>query len=238
MKRLFLMLLCGVALLAQDTVSRIVKVKYIPPESAIAVLNVLAGKQVRWQPDGRLRIIALNGPADLVNALEEAIQKLDVPPPAVRNVELTFHMLLAAPLGEAPPISQELAGVATQLRNVFGVKSVRLLETAVLRGREGSGGQMNGTMTTPTKLDVNATFELRYSGTQVSAGDKGQNIRIDNLRFQAKVPHAVGNNFQFSDAAMSTDIDVREGQKVVVGKSSIDSASQSLFLVVTAKVVD
>ena len=34
------------------------------------------------------------------------------------------------------------------------------------------------------------------------------------------------------------DIDVREGQKVVVGKLSIDNASQSIFLVVTAKVVD
>jgi hypothetical protein len=238
MKRLFLMLLCGVALLAQDTVSRIVKVKHINPESATMILNVLAGKQVHWQPDAQMKIIALNGPSDLVKALEEAIQKLDVPQPVVRNVELTFHMLLAAPQGDSAAVPPELAGVATQLRNVFGLKSLRVLETAVLRGREGNGGQMSGVMSMPAKVEANATFELRYSKMQVSSSEKGQNIRIDNLRFLAKVPHAAGNGFQFSDAAMNTDIDVREGQKVVVGKSSIDAAAQSLFLVVTAKVVD
>ena len=181
----------------------------------------------------------MNGPGELVAAMEEAIKKLDVPVPPAKNIELTFHMLLASPQGESPAIAPELAGVVQQLRNVFGLKSVRVLETAVLRGREGNGGETNGVMSPPTKVDAPASYGLRYSRMYVSAGEKGPNIRINELRFWAKMPIAnAAGGIQFMEAGMNTDVDIREGQKVVVGKTSIDTAAQSIFLVVTAKVVD
>ena len=37
---------------------------------------------------------------------------------------------------------------------------------------------------------------------------------------------------------MSNSFDVREGQKVVVGKSKLDGADSDLILVVSAKVLD
>ena len=39
-------------------------------------------------------------------------------------------------------------------------------------------------------------------------------------------------------AGITTDIDVREGQKVVVGKANIDNSDNALILILTAKVVD
>lgn len=239
MKRLLLTLLCAVALFGQESVSRVVQLKNIHADSVSAVLHVLSANKVHWKGDANIRVIALNGPPELVEAIEAAIKKLDVPAPAAKNIELTFHMLLASPQGESPAIAPELAGVAQQLRNVFGLKSVRVLETAVLRGREGKGGETQGIMSAPVKADVPATYALRYINSAVSAGDKGPNIRIDVLRFNARIPIAnSGGGFQYHEAIISTDVDIREGQKVVVGKTSIDSASQSIFLVVTAKVVD
>ena len=38
--------------------------------------------------------------------------------------------------------------------------------------------------------------------------------------------------------SLETDIDVKEGQKVVVGKANLGNAGGSLILVVTAKVMD
>jgi hypothetical protein len=38
--------------------------------------------------------------------------------------------------------------------------------------------------------------------------------------------------------SIATDIDIREGQKVVVGKTSMDGSDNHLILVVTAEVVD
>ena len=248
MKRILLTLLCTATLFAQE-VSRVVQLKNINADHTVSILETFSSGKVRWKTDGRLGIVALQGPTDLVDAMEAAIKKLDVPrspppplppPPPTKNIEVTFHLLLASPQGEATAVSPDLAGVVQQLRNVFGLKSVRVLETAVLRGREYKGAQTSGIMAPPGKVDIHATYSIRYQNAVVSAGEKGASIRLDNLGFNAKIPLSQGalNNVQFYDASISTDVDVREGQKVVVGKSSVDSGSQSIFLVVTAKVVD
>ena len=141
--------------------------------------------------------------------------------------------------GESPAIPADLAGVVQQLRNVFGLKSVRVLETAVLRGRDGKGGLTTGIMAPPGKVDAPAIYLIGYDRAEVSTSEKGANVRIDKLRFNARLPSATGaGGVQFYESSINTDVDIREGQKVVVGKTSIDNAAQSIFLVVTAKVVD
>jgi hypothetical protein len=238
MKRILGLILCAAALVAQEPVSRVLMMKYINPERAIPVLCVLAGKQVRWQADSQMKLIVMSGPGELVKALEEAIQKLDVPPPVEKNVELTFHLLLGTAQAESISVPPDLGGVATQLRSVFGFKSVRVLETSVLRGREGRQLEAKGLVPTSSKLAETAPYGISVKSVAVNAGEKGAAIRLDGLRFNAQFPIGTPSAIQFQPVGISTDLDVREGQKVVVGKASIDGASQSIFLVVTAKVVD
>jgi hypothetical protein len=238
MKSLLLTLLCAAVLFGQESVSRIVKLKHVNPDSLFSVLGVLAGKQVRWQPDAKMRIIALNGPASSLDALEEAIHRLDVPQPVEKNVELTFHLLLGTAQAESISVPPDLGGVATQLRSVFGFKSLRVLETSVLRGREGRPMEANGLTPAVSKLAETAPYGITLKSVAVTAGEKGATIRLDGLRFSARIPVGTPSAIQFQPVGISTDLDVREGQKVVVGKASIDGASQSIFLVVTAKVVD
>ena len=156
MKRLLITLLCSAALFAQEQISRVVQLRHIPPGSVQVVLSILSAGKVNFQSDPNAKYVAMHGPLELVDAMEAAIKKLDVPAPAIKNIELTFHMLLASPQGESQAIAPELAGVAQQLRNVFGLKSIRVLETAVLRGREGKGGLTTG--------DNGATRKSRCSG--------------------------------------------------------------------------
>ena len=42
----------------------------------------------------------------------------------------------------------------------------------------------------------------------------------------------------YSISTISTDIDAGEGQKIVVGKSSINGFEDALILVITAKIVE
>jgi hypothetical protein len=155
-----------------------------------------------------------------------------------KNVELTFHLLLGTAQAESISVPPDLGGVATQLRSVFGFKSVRVLETSVLRGREGRQLEAKGLVPTSSKLAETAPYGISVKSVAVNAGEKGAAIRLDGLRFNAQFPIGTPSAIQFQPVGISTDLDVREGQKVVVGKASIDGASQSIFLVVTAKVVD
>lgn len=45
-------------------------------------------------------------------------------------------------------------------------------------------------------------------------------------------------DWQYQEVHISTSIDIREGQKVVVGKANIDNADNALILVLTAKVIE
>lgn len=192
MKSLLLTLICAVALFAQESVSRMVKLKHVNPDSLFTVLNVLAGKQVRWQPDAQL----LNGPASLLDPLEDAIHKLDVPQPAIRNVELTFQMLLAAPQGESQAVPADLNSVVTQLRSVFGFRSFRLMESTVVRAREGKRVETKGIMASVTKADMNALYGITVSNIAITPSEKGSSIRLDGLHFSARLPNASGTVLQ------------------------------------------
>ena len=199
----------------------------------------LANK-VHWKGDANIRVIALNGPPDLVEAMEAAIGKLDVPAPVAKNIELTFHMLLASTQGDSPSIPPDLAGVAQQLRNVFGLKSIRVLETAVMRGRVGHLMETSGFVALPVKVDATPKYYISLNSVATSLNDKALMVRIDKLQFRVSIPslNTGGQGLTHDSLSINTNVDVREGQKVVVGKSGLDATSQSVFLVVSAKVVD
>lgn len=236
MKRLLVVLMLGVGLFGQETASRLVQMKNSIPEGSMVLLNVLAGKQVRWHIDPQTKMLAMSGPADLLNAMEAAVKQLDVPQPVGKNVELTFHMLLASGQADGGAVPTELNGVATQLRKVFGVKALQVLETVVLRGRPGTLQEVKGQVTHPSKPNLNAVYIIQVRGVSLSRGEKETSMRLDGLRFIFKTQAAPTN--VFSESAIQTELDVREGQHVVVGKTNIDNANQPVFLVVTAKVVD
>lgn len=240
MKRLLLTLLCAAALFGQEQVSRVVQLKHIHPDGTHAVLDILAAGKVRWRTDTVLKIIAMNGPAELVEAMEAAIKKLDVPPPAIRNIELTFNILAAGTQVGTDTVPPDLAGVVQQLGKVFGLKSFRLLETAVLRGREGRPMESSGVLPVPVKVDASPRYFLRFQKVSTSPAEKGLLIRIDGLDFSVSIPvlKVGGQGLDYVSAGIKTDVDVREGQRVVVGKSSFDTTGQSVFLVVSAKVLD
>jgi hypothetical protein len=98
--------------------------------------------------------------------------------------------------------------------------------------------EANGLVPAASKLADASPYVISVRSAVVNPAEKGAMIRLEGLRFNARVPTGTPAAIQFQTVGVSTDLDVREGQKVVVGKSSIDGAAQSLFLVVTAKVVD
>ena len=240
MKRLLITLLCAAALFAQEQVSRVVQLRHIPPGSVQVVLSILSAGKVNFQSDPNVNYIAMRGPLEFVDAMEAAIKKLDVPPPAIRNIELTFNILAAGTQAGTDTVPPDLAGVVQQLGKVFGLKSFRLLETAVLRGREGRPMESSGVLPVPVKVDSSPRYFLRFQKVSTSPAEKGLLIRIDGLDFNVSIPvlKVGGQGLDYLSAGIKTDVDVREGQRVVVGKSSFDTTGQSVFLVVSAKVLD
>ena len=67
----------------------------------------------------------------------------------------------------------------------------------------------------------------------------GAMIRLDRLHAGLRIPtRARDGKSTYIDTGVTTEVvDVKEGQKLVVGRSSLDGPGKALFLVLIAKIV-
>ena len=145
------------------------------------------------------------------------------------NLELTVYLVSgfgqpqAASKDEVP---QDLAATLQQLRSVFAYKSYKLLEAITLRGRNFSGSEVAG------ELPDGKYYDFRYVRARISA-ETPHMVHLDSLRLEISWSRARKDQM----ALVSTDLDVREGQKTVVGKSAV-AGTDALFLVIVPKVIE
>jgi len=215
-------------------IRKIVAIKYADVAQLASILKPLG------TADGNrdMKVITIGGSPEAVAAMEDAIKRLDVPPAPVENIELTAYLLVASGQDGTKKTPTELDGVIKQLRGVFPYQGYRLMDTLMVRCRNGRDGVVNGIA--PSEADdVNKTiYELRFRSVTLIPDNTGKRIRVDGLRLGAKIPIRTSSGSTYIDTAINTELDIREGQKVVVGKATVDSSNNALFLVLTARVVD
>jgi len=211
-----------------EEIRKIVTVKYIDPN---AVVNLLRDFNVGTRADTRLKVVALSGRRANVTVAEEAIKQLDVPSAGQKDIDLTVYFVVGSDQApEGSPIPADLQGTIATLKSTFPYKAYYQLDALSLRTRSGVGanttGQLSGGRLT--------TFRVNSASTE---GD-GSMIRLDNLHAGLRVPASVDGKSTYLDTGIYTDVlDIKEGQKLVVGRSSLDGPTKALFLILIAKVV-
>lgn len=231
--------LLAVTLSAQEPKQRIQKVfdvKYADVKELSNVLAVSNDLNVRFNE--HFKTISLYGTAETIATAEELIKRFDTQRPVVRtsnrNVELTLYILVAAPKGTAgEAVPTDLEPVVKQLKSTFGYNDFRLLDSAFIRAQEGSSVSTDGNTATPNPEMPAAQggYELRINrAIRVTPDEKGSRIRLDAFTFRLKVAGSFVN--------FNTDVDIREGQKVVIGKARGDASAGAYILVLSARVVD
>ena len=221
-------------MLAQDS-ANIIKVVHVRYARAEAVKDLIGGSLYVYANNG-LKALVLKGNAASVAAAEEAVKELDVPAVSelARNVEITVYVVGAGakgPVENAAP--RELEPVFRQLKAVFPYSAYELLDSTIIRCREGrqagSGGLLKNFPTAQTGF-LNR-YNIAFNLGERPESDSDRTVHFDRFNFSTGVPN--------SDIRVSVDtnLDVQEGQKVVVGNTNIDGGNSALFVVVSAKFV-
>jgi hypothetical protein len=172
-------------------------------------------------------------------AIEEAIQRLDVPSAAAKNIEMTAYLLIGGDSAGTEPsaMPKELDSVVTQLKNAFAFKSYRLLDILALRTRVGQHASTSS-VGRPIQIGTNSpapTTQFRINSAGI--GSDETTIRIDGLNLDSRIPvQSSPGQYGFSSVGLSADVDIKQGQKVVIGRVSV--AESALFVVLTAQVVN
>ena len=223
-------------------ITKLVTLRNVEPR---AIQNMVSMFGVRINSNDQMKTMSVTGQAEQVAAAEAAIKQLDVAP---KNIELTVYFVVggdqAAMGGGAVP--QELRDVVTQLKGAFTFKEYRMLDTLTLRTRAGSSAETSGILNTgnPPRMSL---FSIRNT----TLSEDGTTIRIDRMHAGLRIPYtrregvaadakgaaSAQKSVEYINSGIDQDVDVKEGQKVVVGRSSLEGPQQALFLVLTAHVI-
>jgi hypothetical protein len=205
------------------------------------------GIPARTSPE--LGLMILTGAPDVVAAAAEAIRKYDVarerkPKSPARNVELTAELVFARADGDAAPVGSALAPVIEQLKSTFSYKRYELVDTLTLRVKDDAAADSSGVLPALSSGVAGKTFyALRANRVHIEGPTGTATVTLNPITFKIEAPFpsdipSTAPAVQRRENILSTTTDVREGQKVVLGKAAVDGSGNALILVLTAKVVE
>lgn len=218
--------------------NRVFEVKHRDPDSLLSVLKLLTSghKGSSVSSNSTFKTITVRDFPENIASIEDALKRLDTPEAPRPDIELRMHVLLASNAEGLPGATPaDLKDVVTQLQSTLNFKNYQLLTTVVQRTKESLGYQ-------PEFLRGSGATEVATPG-----GEKrtyNYEYRANSLSLVANTPNTMSvqlGGFQFeiggegSGARIRSDVGLREGEKVVVGTSSLKD--KALILVLSAKLI-
>jgi type II secretory pathway component GspD/PulD (secretin) len=243
MKRLLVILATATCLMAQRA-SEIVPVKYQQASVIHKLISPMFTSNTSSNFDDQLKVITLSGPPEVVEMLVNNIHRLDVAP-STKSVELTIQLLIGSETDGKVP--DELAATVKQLKATFPFKGYRLFDTIVVRSMDGKGADSAGALSTEDlpKETPGSTYQMHFTKAEVEGEGATRSVSVIGFKFGTRYAYQSGvmqpglaaPSFQWSyaDAGLNADLSIREGQRVVIGKT-VGNAKEPLFIVVSAKV--
>jgi hypothetical protein len=220
--------------------SKVFEVKYRDPASLALVLRQLGSgfKGASLSASPEFKTLTVRDFPENLATIEEALKRLDVPAPPRPNIELHMHVLVASNTsadagGTTTQVPAELRDVLTQVRETLSYRNYELATSVIQRLTE-------------------TTRDFRGKGTaEVSGGQPATKIALPYEYIISSVslvqnptgaPTVQIKEFAFltlSDkdrAQVQTALNLRDGEKVVVGTATI--RERALIIVLTAKLVN
>ncbi len=215
-----------VAPVGPQPVTRVFEIRHLRAEGFVSTLELFPAE---IQANNELRTLTVRANPDIVSAIEDVIESMDVPAvePPIRAVDVTAYILSPDPDGSGNSVPPHLQNLAEQLRNTFAYDGMRLIDTILIRGFNNSGVMVNGMTTLPSvanDANISASYRFRGQFRVFERDDSSLTLRIDRLSADFNIP--VGS------VRIQTSVDIPAGAQVVVGKTS--TGDGALFLVMTA----
>lgn len=214
----------------EERTTKLVRLKYVDPE---AIRGMISQFGVTAMPNSPMKAMTLSGLPAQIAAAEAALQQLDVAP---KNIELVAYFVVGSdkPNLAGSPVPQEIRDVIGQLKTTFTFKDYRMLDVLTLRTRAGSSAESSGILETGSSTPRLSMFSVRNA----TVSEDGTTVRLDRMHAGVRIPiFSQGAKTEYLNTGIDQDIDVKEGQKVVVGRASLEGPEKALFLILMAKVM-
>jgi hypothetical protein len=214
-------------------------------------VHVLDGMGLTIKTSGNIAVIT--GPQERVDTADAILKQLDVPPPPPvplgvrKDIQLTAYMIIASPaVVEGTPVPKDLDSALSQVSSVFPYKSFNLFDAVVLRMVEGEGrfanrGHVSGALPYILKTFASGgSYDLSLASIGLTSAPPANLLRLNSFSLKLFINAGLDREGKEKTQTVNVDtnIDMKEGQKIVVGKANIDGSENALIVILTAKVMD
>jgi len=250
MKRLvtIILLLISTVAFGQQTVNRDLKSKVFTIQNRdprlIAAAVKLLGSGVAFADmnvNVELKTITVRDFPENIAAIEDAIKRLDQPAEPAPDIELRISVLIGSktPL-TAASVPEDLMPVVKQLESALRYSHYGLMTSAVQRTK--AGGIVEGSgVADSTLLGITASatrpimWTYRLHGVTVDPSSARTTVSTESFNFSMRVPITVNDkDIQYQSVGFETPVSVKEGEKVVIGTTTM--RDKALIVVLTATV--
>lgn len=225
--------------------SRVFEIKYRDPAALVKVLSPLGssvkGKAISYNSE--FKTVSVRDFPQNIAVMEEAIRRLDVPQPARPVIEFHVHILVATntattAAGQYPP---ELVDVIKQLQSTLNYRNYSLMSSQVLRYGGGASPLTNkGVAELRLSRDTpgsNNPIFYDYRLENVAWDESVKQAQVGVFSFVMRIPLIAGStqSLQYENIGFNTPVSLREGEKVVVGTTSMED--KGIVVVITTNLI-
>jgi Bacterial type II/III secretion system short domain len=197
----------------------------------VADLLGLMGFVIRG--DNGMHAVVVRGTAERQAEAQRLINELDQPRAGAgeQDIETTVYVVAASDgPGSGAQLPSPMEPVVKQLRALFTYSSYQVLGTILMRSRDEQHAGTTGLLKNQQTGSDHKALRC-YLNYRASVDQRRQIVHLDDFQFKVDSSGAWTADFV-------TSLDLREGQKVVVGKNNIDDGSSAIFAIVMARIPD
>ena len=225
---------------------KVFEIKHRDPDTLLNVLRPLGSgfKGATISTNNQFKTVTVRDFPENIAAIEEAIKRLDTPETPSPDIEFTVHIMIASNSDmSGSELSPELAPVVRQLQSTLRYKNYVQMTSAIHRGKEGSNPASNTGIAESKLLGVTTPqgnpifYNYSLSRIVLDGPTTSPKVQVGQFQFSMRAPLVMGNDgtIAYENIGFTTPVAVREGEKVVVGTTSM--GDKGLIVVLSAKVL-
>lgn len=211
--------------------TELVRLKYFSGGRMAGLINTYLSRDGRTEPGPNEKIIVISDYPENIERILQAIRQVDVKP---ADLQFTVQLILGTDTEEKGGEALPNDPIIKELRNLLKYQSYSLLDTSLIRAMDNSDSQV--------RMGEKAEFEF-WIRPKVIKDEKTSliqmEVRLRRIFIASMPPNATSAKPEYiTTDLIGTTLNIKPGDKTVVGVSKLDGSGKGLILIISGKIVD
>jgi len=210
----------------------VVQLKYLrTSDNLFNFIQTYLSRQGRTAGGPTYREFVISDYPENVEKVLQAIRQIDVKP---ADLQFAVQLVLGSEAEEKGGEPMPNDPVIRELRNLLKYKSYSLLDTSLIRAMDNSDSEV--------RMGEKADFEFLIR-PKVIRDEKASliqmEVRLRQIRIAGMPPNATSSKVEYiTTDLIGTTLNVKPGDKTVVGVSKLDGGGKGLILIISGKIIE